>query len=147
MLVLAVVLLLLSSTALVLFLIKFLKNLGGRGGGWTKLAEAFPASGAPAGDLLRRQTVQVGAVVYKNCTAVGVSPAGLYLAVKIPFASRLKPLMIPWEGIQELRTGALHWKKTVILSVGRPEIGTVTVFRDFYEKLRPFLRSDIQPTG
>jgi hypothetical protein len=63
----------------------------------------------------------------------------------VQFFSRLKPLLIPWERINGLREGSLHWKKTVILSIGDPEIGTVTVFEDLYKKIGPFHRPEIHP--
>jgi hypothetical protein len=129
-----------------LFLLpRLLKGLGGRGGGWSRLAEAFPSPSAPQGTLSVKQTIQVGRVVYKRCVSVGITSQGLYLEVKIPFSSRLKPLTIPWERIQGAKEGSLHWKKTVILSIGDPEIGTVTVFEDLYKKIEPFHRPEIHP--
>ncbi len=111
-----------------LFLLpRLMKGLSGRGGGWSSLAEAFPALASPEGTLSVRQTIQVGRVVYKRCATVGITPQGLYLEVRIPFFSRLKPLLIPWEKINGLREGNLHWKKTVIFSLGDPEIGTVAL--------------------
>ena len=123
-----------------LFLLpRLVKSLGGRGGGWSLLGGHFTASFQPAGEFVRRQTIQVGRVVYKRCATVGVTSPGLYLEVKIPFSSRLKPLLIPWERIKRVREGNLHWKKTMILSIGEPEIGTVTLFLDLFAQVRPFL--------
>ena len=78
-------------------------------------------------------------MVYKKCATVGVDCSGLYLEVKIPFSSRLKPLLIPWGRISGLGEGSLHWKKTLILSIGAPEIGTVSLFQDMFAQARPFL--------
>jgi hypothetical protein len=132
---LAAVILLLSIFGLIFLLPRLLNNLRGRGGGWNRLAEHFPATRQPAGIVFRKQTIQVGSVAYKNCASVIPSDEGLYLAVKIPFFSRLNPLFIPWESIRAEREGSLYWRKTVILSIGSPEIGTVTLFRDLYEKI------------
>jgi hypothetical protein len=122
-----------------LLLPRLMKGLSGRGGGWSLLGEYFPAPFQPAEELLRRQTIQVGRVVYKRCAAVGITSPGLYLEVKIPFSSRLKPLLIPWEEIKGVREGILYWKKTGIVSIGAPEIGTVTLFPDLLAQVRPFL--------
>jgi hypothetical protein len=133
---LAAVILLLSIFGLIFLLPRLLNNLRGRGGGWNRLAEHFPATRQPAGTVFRKQTIQVGSVAYKNCATVVPAAEGLYLAVQIPFFSRLTALLIPWERIQGQREGSLYWKKTVILSIGSPEIGTVTLFRDLYEKIK-----------
>lgn len=125
--------------ALVFLLPKILKNLGGRGRGWTTLAEHFPAASQPPEELFKRQTIEVGRVVYKRCVTVGITPQGLYLDVNLPFSSRLKPLLIPWGMIKEVREGALYWEKTRILSIGEPEIGTISFFSVLFEKARPYL--------
>jgi hypothetical protein len=140
---LAAVIIILFAFALIFLLPRLLKNLRGRGGGWTRLAEKFPGPAQPAGTVFRKQTLQVGSVAYKNCTTVIPATQGLYLAVKIPFFSRLAPLLIPWESIRGLREGSLYWKKTVILSIGQPEIGTVTIFMDLYDKIAPFLQHSL----
>jgi hypothetical protein len=124
---------------LAFLLSKILKNLRGRGAGWTNLMERLPTSG-PIGNLFKKQTVQVGKVVYKRCTTVGISPQGLYLEVSIPFSSRLKPLFIPWEMVKGVKEGSLYWEKTRILSIGEPEIGTIAVFADLFERIRPYLK-------
>ena len=136
---LAAVILLLSAMGLIFLIPKMLMALRDRGGGWTRLAGLFPAADRPEGPLLKRQTLEVGRVVYKNCATVGWTGQGLYLEVKIPLFSRLKPLLIPWDRISGTREGRLHWKKTVILSIGQPEIGTVTLFQNLFEKVRAFL--------
>ncbi|MCU0580375.1 MAG: hypothetical protein MUF69_12670 [Desulfobacterota bacterium] len=132
---LAAVILLLVVFGLIFLLPRLLNNLRGRGGGWNRLAEHFPADRQPPGTVFLKQTIQVGSVAYKNCATVAPAAAGLYLAVQIPLFSRLTPLLIPWESIQGQREGSLYWKKTVTLSIGSPEIGTVTLFQDLYEKI------------
>ena len=71
---------------------------------------------------------------------MGITEQGLYLEVNIPFSSRLKPLFIPWEMVKGLREGNLYWKKTVILSIGEPEIGTISFFTDLFAQARPYLK-------
>jgi hypothetical protein len=126
--------------ALVFLLPRILKNISSRGGGWTRLAEHFPAPSQPSGELLKRQTIEVGRVVYKRCATVGITPRGLYLEGNIPFSSRLKPLLIPWEMVKRVREGSLYWEKTRVLSIGDPEIGTISFFSALFEKARPYLK-------
>jgi hypothetical protein len=114
---------------------RLLRNIRGRGAGWTRLAEKFPAPFQPEGTVFSRQTIQVGSVVYKNCATVVAADEGLYLAVNLPFFFRFNPLLLPWESLHGVRESRLYWRKTVILSIGNPEIGTVTLFRDLYEKI------------
>jgi hypothetical protein len=139
-LILAVGILILLVIALLFLLPKILKNLSGRGGGWTRLAEHFPAPSQPPGELFKKQTVEVGRVVYKRCTTVGITPQGLYLEGNLHFASRLKPLFIPWEVVKEVREGSLYWEKTRILSIGEPEIGTISFFSTLFEKASPYIK-------
>jgi hypothetical protein len=137
---LAFAIILLLVVGLVSLLPRLLSNITGRGGGWTRLAEHFPALSRPAGHLFKRQTVEVGRVAYKRCALVGISTEGLYLEGSVPFFSRLKPLCIPWDKVKGVREGSLYWRKTAILSIGEPEIGTITLFMDLFEQARPFLK-------
>jgi hypothetical protein len=137
---LAVVIVILLIIGLVFLLPKVMKSISGRGGGWTRLAERFTALSPPVGDLFKGQTIEVGRAFYRRCATVGVSEQGLYLEVNIPFSSRLKPLFIPWEMVKGLREGKLYWKKTAILSVGEPEIGTIGLFTDLFTLTRPYLK-------
>jgi hypothetical protein len=79
-------------------------------------------------------------VFYGICATVEITQQGVYLEVNIPFSSRLKPLFIPWEMVKWLREGNLYWKKTVILSIGEPEIGMISFFADLFAHARPHLK-------
>jgi hypothetical protein len=136
---LAVGILLLVVMAFVFFLPKILKNISGRGGGWTRLAEHFPAPSPRPGELFKKQTIEVGHVAYKRCATVGITPQGLYLEGNIPFYSRLKPLFIPWEMVKGVREESLYWGKALILSIGEPEIGTISFLSTLSEKVRPYI--------
>ena len=68
-----------------LLLPRLMKSLGGRGGGWTRLGEHFPAPFQPEGEWAKRQTIEVGRVVYKNCATVGWSSPGALSGGKNPF--------------------------------------------------------------
>ncbi|MEW6187471.1 MAG: hypothetical protein AB1585_17205 [Thermodesulfobacteriota bacterium] len=136
---LAVVILILFIIGAVFLLPKLLKNLTGGGGGWTLLTGRFQTAVQTPKEVYKRQTVQVGKVVYKRCTTVGIMAEGLYLESTGPFTKGLKPLLIPWDQIRGLREGNLYWEKTHVLSIGQPEIGTVSIFSNIFKKIRPYL--------
>jgi hypothetical protein len=144
---LAIGILILVVTAFVILLPKILKNLSGRGGGLTRLAEYFPAPSPLPGELFKKQTVEVGRVAYKRCTTIGFTTQGLYLEVNSPFFSRLKPLFIPWEMVKGVREGSLYWGKALILSIGEPEIGTISCLSALSEKVRPYIKPPCPARG
>lgn len=107
------------------------------GGGWSRLREQFPVDGPPQGArVLERQTIQVGSVVYQRCAAVGLAPSGLYLQ-----AMRKKPVLVPWDAIASVQPTKLHWQEAYLLSVGSGAATAVTVKRDLFDALRPFLKN------
>lgn len=58
-------------TALV-FLIPFLiKRLGGNGDGWRRLVEAYATEKPTAGQTVKVQALQIGAVTYNRCATPG----------------------------------------------------------------------------
>jgi hypothetical protein len=132
--------LVLLAVILVFLLPRILKNISGRGGGWKALVEHFPASSPPPGELFKEQTIEVGRVVYKRCATIGINPQGLYLKNNSSFSSRLKPLFVPWEMVKGVREGKLYWENTRILSIGEPEIGTISFFTALFEKVQPYLK-------
>ncbi len=119
-----------------------------QGGGWRRLAQRFAAQGTPDGQRFVRQTVQVGAVVYKRCVTVIISPGGLHVDAGV--AARAfgnAPLLIPWNEIRHEQRVRLHWQTAVRLSIGEPEIGVITLKSDLFQKVAPMLpsRRDAQP--
>jgi hypothetical protein len=137
---LAFVILIFFIIGVVFLLPKLLKNLTGGGGGWTLLAGRFQTPDQMPKEAYQRQTVQVGKVVYKRCTTVGIRPEGLFLESAGPFTKGLKPLYIPWDQIRGIKEGKLYWEKIYILSIGEPELGTVSLFFNIFDKVRPYLK-------
>ena len=91
-------------------------------GGWRRLAEHYPHSGAaPSGSSWFRSG-KMGWVNYGNCLVVGSTPTGLYLATLLPFRPGHAPLSIPWGEIQAESAGG--WLKHVRLRFARaPSVG------------------------
>jgi hypothetical protein len=134
--------LLLGGGAALLFFV-FKSQSTGRGAGWTVLVGKYATGTQPPPDALRRQTIQVGGVTYKNCATVGATADGLHLSLASPLtaiAVKLQPLLIPWGDIASVGESKLQWQSVRILRIGTPQVGTVTVFADVYRQMEPFLR-------
>ena len=113
-------------------------HFSGRSGGWKLLAERYPASGPAAGQVLTRQTIQVGAVLYRNCVTLGVRANGLFIEGH-SFFIRGTPVEIPWEAVAGVDEGRLYWQKAYLLQIGRPHVATLTLQGRVYELVKPHL--------
>lgn len=121
--------------ALVFFILR-------KAGDWAKLAARYPAAGEPPGTRAGGQTLSVGAVQYKRCMTTVVSEQGLYLArsAALGFLLPKHPaLLLPWGEFRSAEPRMLYWRKAVRLGVGEPRVGSITVFREFFDLLRPRL--------
>jgi hypothetical protein len=116
-----------------------LSRLFARGSGWSELANVYPASRQPEGLTYTHQHSRVGSVRYRNCSTIGISAAGLYLAVTAPFLSNHPPLLVPWSAITGIQQTRLYWLSAVQLSIGEPQIATLTVLKHIFEPMRPYL--------
>ncbi len=105
--------------------------------GLTRLAERYPVTHEPEGQTFTKQTVQVGAARWKNCVTVGVGPQGLYLAVR-RMLTRYPPILVPWDEIKGIQETKLYWQRAIQLSVGDPQVGTITVLTKLFEAIQPF---------
>jgi hypothetical protein len=110
--------------------------------GWTRLAARYPGADPPQGTNYTKQTVQVGAVRYRNCVTVCLSPQGLYLWAR-PTLSKYPPVLIPWDGIQRVQETRLYWERALQLSVGNPQVATITVRMGLFKLLQPYLSRDL----
>ena len=116
-----------------------------------KLAARYPATEPPQGTPLRKQTVQIGPVRFRRCVTLQVSDTGLYLWVRPPL-SRHPPVQVPWTEITPVGTTRIYWGRAMLLSVGKPELATIRVQMDLFERLQPYLngsrpRSALPPEG
>lgn len=110
----------------------------GRISGLNDLAEAYPATAPPEGEMHRRQWMRIGSVYYKNTADICISPQGLYLWVR-PFPSKYPPAAIPWGEFRRPQRTLLYWQKAVRLTIGDPQVTTVVVTHRLFEKMRPYL--------
>jgi len=119
--------------ALVFFILR-------QAGDWRKLAPRYPAPGEPPGTRAAGQTLSVGSVQYKRCMTTVVSEQGLYLtrSAALGFLLPKHPaLLIPWGEFRTAEPRMLYWRKAVRLGIGEPRVGSITVFREFFDTLRP----------
>ena len=104
----------------------------------TKLAELYPALHDPEGLSHTNQTVQFGVVRYRRCVTVNISSDGFFLWAHPPLCKQAK-LLIPWDEIKQVRAARLYGRQGVYLSIGDPEIGDITVYRNLFELVRAHL--------
>lgn len=104
-----------------------------------KLFEHYRAPHKPAGASLSRQTVKVGIVRYRKCVNVISGTGGLFLWVRPPLG-REKQLLIPWDQIKQFSDTRLYGLQGVCMSIGDPQVGAITVYRDLFDDvIRAFL--------
>ncbi len=106
------------------------KSMGGTTGGWQRLLEVYASDGAPPGETVKRQSIQIGAVTYKNCVTLGVTDQGLYVSL------RQKTVRIPWGEIRAVGQATLFWQKVPMLTVGDPPVATMTVPVAVFQTMR-----------
>jgi len=77
-------------------------------------------------------------VRYKNCVSVCLSAQGLYLWAR-PILSKYQSLLIPWGEIQRIQETRLYWGRAMQLSVGSPQVATITVRMELFKLMQPYL--------
>ncbi len=147
---LAVVLVVSITVGILLFLAGFLVllySIFARISGWGALAPRYGATIEPEGRKLMRQTVKVGAVRWRRCVTVVLSPQGMYLALdsglRVPVLLAIRkhpPVLIPWSEFKAPRKGRLYlgWQ-AVQLSIGEPETAAVTFPLALYKEMTSHL--------
>lgn len=99
-------------------------------GGWRRLTERYATPNPPAGQVVQRQTVKIGAVTYKRCVTVGIANEGLYLTIW------RKTVLIPWSEFKGVGQTMLNWQRVPVLTVGNPPVTTITVQNGLFEMMR-----------
>ncbi len=113
--------------------------------GWTVLARSYAATSEPVQTVYTKQTIKVGGVRWRFATTVGISSAGLYLSVhplRWPLSRFVQhpPLLIPWKDIKVVGPGYIYLlMPSTELSIGNPEIASLTVTNNVYEAIAPHL--------
>ena len=103
--------------------------------GWGRLARSFAALDPPRGPRYTGQTVGVGAARFRNCATLCATPGGLYLSTFL-----LRPaLLIPWREFRGTAPATVYNQPAMRVSIGAPEIGSLTLWPWQYERIRTHL--------
>ena len=129
-----------APAAMVMLTVFLAKQISGGQGSFGRLAEQYSINRRSAENPFVRQTVQVGAVVYKRCVTLAVEPEGLYIA------KGKKRLLIAWREFKSVGRTRLHWQVVPLLTIGDPTVATMTVPIRIFELMRPFLLATTQVT-
>jgi|WetSurMetagenome_2_1015567.scaffolds.fasta_scaffold18828_4 hypothetical protein len=112
---------------------------------WDELVARYGVDTPPQGTVLSGHTVQIGeglfAPIYKNCTTVGASAAGLYIGANVILGlALLKPVLVPWNAIRRVEPATLYWQRAARVSIGDPEITPVILKMDAYRIIAEYLQ-------
>jgi hypothetical protein len=69
---------------------------------------------------------------------IAITDEGLYVAVNQMFIRR-PPILIPWNEIVEIKETRLYWRPAVELTIGKPPLSHIVIFREVFEKIKPHL--------
>jgi hypothetical protein len=136
-----------AAVGLRLLLPLVLAHFKGGTGGWSALAASYATAEEPAGELLRGRSIVAGAVLYRFCVTVGIAAPGLYLAAETPITPSPKPLLIPWGAFMRVEPARLFWRKAALISLGDPQVGTLTVPMELYTRMRRHLPETLASIG
>lgn len=118
-------------------------SIFGRFSGWNKVTQRYGTNIEPQGTRFKQQTIKVGAVRWRRCVTVVLSPQGMYICLAPSLAAlfgRLQPVTVPWSEFKRPRKGWLYlgWK-AVEISVGEPEIVPITFPSTLYQHMTDYL--------
>jgi hypothetical protein len=68
-------------------------------GGWGRLATAYPTDRRPDGARFTMQSARFGFVSYNGCLQFTATPAGLFVAILLPWRPSHPPMFLPWTDI------------------------------------------------
>ena len=126
-------------------LVGHLKGSFGSATGWATLSSRYGTAAEPEGVVLKRQSLVAGSVVYRYLVTVVIAEAGLYLAVGGPLPR--SPVLIPWEDFKVVTPAMLFWQKAVLVSIGAPQVSTLTLPMTLYDQMRSHLPPKLASTG
>lgn len=113
-------------------------------GGWSGLAECYPAAGAPTGRVFRMQSASFGAGNYSGCLTITASPAGLHFSVIAPFRAGHRPIFLPTSAIRRPRVRKFLWNKWVEFETGETRLVKIKLGRKIFEAHRPLQESELR---
>jgi hypothetical protein len=132
--------------ALIFVFSRLLYGIFARRSGYAELARRFPADHEPEGQKYTWQTIRVGAVRWRFCTTIVLSPEGLYLAVmsrmplfRDPAFNRHPAVLIPWSEVKAVYPTILFLQRAFALAIGDPKITAIAFFQRFLPLIEPYI--------
>jgi hypothetical protein len=104
-----------------------------------RLCRAYAVDHRPAGPAWARQTLMIGSVQWKRCVTVSATEGGLYMRVDA-ILFRLPGVLIPWPDVHPVGKTLFYWRPAIRLSVGVPEITTITVHTSLCATMQPWMQ-------
>lgn len=102
-------------------------------GGWRQLAKTFAAGNLPVtGERHSGLNGMIGAVSYRGVITVHLNEEGFFMEVMAIFKVCHPRLFIPWSEIKSRQPVRILWWKSVKLTVGDPQVATVTLPEDLF---------------
>ena len=107
-------------------------------GGWQRLASLFSTSRPrdPAAASFHFQSSKIGTTRYKSALRFDVQPDGLRVSVLLPFRPGHPPVLIPYGEIADIERTSWLGFKTYTMTVGAPEVATMTLPHRVVEAMR-----------
>jgi hypothetical protein len=111
-----------------------------RRSGLPELMSLYGVAASPSGDLRPRQIIRIGSIYFRYTVTVGITGGGLYISMgTFGRLLRVTPMLIPWADIEDSVTAKLYGKPAMELMVGEPHIAVITVMKDTYDLMLPYL--------
>jgi hypothetical protein len=92
----------------------------------------------PQGEDLSRQTIQIGAVRYRNCVTVTIDERGLFLCIDTVF-KKYPRICIPWKAFKTTQPSRIYARPARQCSIGEPAVGTLRIPESLFRKMGPYL--------
>lgn len=97
-------------------------------GGWSRLAQRFPAGDRPVtGEPRLASWAMVGPISYRFVLTVRVNADGFFLTIMPLFRIAHPPLFIPWMDVTGRKPWQFLWMHGERISIGEPHAATLTV--------------------
>ncbi len=104
--------------------------------GWFRLRRAYPSDDLPTAVVLRGQSAEMGAGArFTGVLTLAGGRDGISVSVARLLGPFQRPILIPWRDITAERRKLMIGGKAVRLSIGKPEIGTITIHDQAWDQL------------
>ena len=122
-----------------------MNTIFGKFSGWDNLAQKYGTTIEPVGTKFTSQTIKVGAVRYRWCVTVVLSPQGMYIYIGgglVTLFGKFPPVLIPWSEFKARRKGWLYlgWP-AIEIPIGDPKIAVITFPKRLYEHMTTYLEA------